>query len=114
MQRRGTMAAAVRKGADFAGSIAEEDDRVVADAAGERLPAGLIGPGGDLPGIAQKHRRAPSRRVRRIAGDDKPAPLPGKARHRQLAVGSKSSLSLHLQETSSRSLAHRFRCSHSS
>ena len=34
------------------GTVAEQNNGVVADAAGERLAADFIGPGGDVPGIA--------------------------------------------------------------
>src|SRR5579862_7014048 len=71
------MAAAVGEHADLAGSVAEEDDRIVADPAGERLAADFIGPGGDVPGIAQQHRMGSS--APNTAGDDKARLAPGKA-----------------------------------
>ena len=59
MQRRGAMAAAVgeRRGPVFA--VAEQHQRIAADAAGERFGAEFVGPGGDIPGVAHQHRQAP-------------------------------------------------------
>ena len=60
-QRRGAVAAAVGQRGGAAVAVAEQHDRVVADAAGERRFAELVTPCGDVPGIAREHRLPPSR-----------------------------------------------------
>ena len=67
VQRRGAVAAAVGERGHSTAWFPEQHDEVVADAAGERLGFHLVGPGGDVPGVPEQHRRAPSRRLRRIA-----------------------------------------------
>ena len=59
MERRTPMTAAVGECSDAVRAVAKQHDRLVADAAGERLCADLIGPGGDVPGVTQQHRQPP-------------------------------------------------------
>jgi hypothetical protein len=47
------MTAAVGECRDAVGAVAKEHDRLIADAAGERLPSDLVGPGGDIPSVTQ-------------------------------------------------------------
>src|SRR6185503_20965552 len=54
-QRRGAMATAVDQRGGPPLAVAEQDDRLVADAARQRLLSDLVGPGGDVPGIADQH-----------------------------------------------------------
>ena len=57
VQRRAAVAAHVqqRRGAVLA--IAEQHDGLVADATGQRRLADFVGPGSDVPGVADEHRR---------------------------------------------------------
>jgi hypothetical protein len=59
MQRRRAMAAPVGQRRGAVCLVAKQHERFVADAAGERFCAELIGPGGDVPDVAEQHRRAP-------------------------------------------------------
>jgi hypothetical protein len=49
------MAAAILQGRDLAVLLAEQNDRVVADPACQYLLAELVGPRGDIPGVANEH-----------------------------------------------------------
>ena len=55
VQRRATVAAHVEQRRDAVLLVAEQHDGLVADAAGQRGFADLIGPGGDVPGVADEH-----------------------------------------------------------
>jgi hypothetical protein len=49
--------------------VAVEDDRLVADAAGEWGFADLVGPGGDVPSVADEHGGFVQRLFRQWAGE---------------------------------------------
>ena len=68
MQRSGAVAATVHQCGHLAGAVAEQNDRFVADTAGERTCAQFVGPGCDIPGIAQQHDGLPQE-LRRIVAD---------------------------------------------
>jgi hypothetical protein len=55
VQRRSAVAAHVEQGRDAVLLVAEQHDGLVADAAGQRRLADLVGPGGDIPGVADEH-----------------------------------------------------------
>ena len=55
VQRRAAVAAHVEQGGDVVLLVAEQYDGLVADAAGQRCFGDFIGPGGDVPGVADEH-----------------------------------------------------------
>src|SRR5260370_5561592 len=84
-QRRRAVAAAVEQRGRLAARVAEEHDRVVADAAGERFFLELVGAGGNVPGVSNKHDYPPemfderSIRLDVCGPDDRPPFLDGGA-----------------------------------
>ena len=63
MQRRRAMATAVGKGCRAVLVVAKQHDRLVADAAGDRLRPEFVGPGGDVPGVTEQHRGGSLQRI---------------------------------------------------
>ena len=80
VQRGAAVAAHVEQRRDAVLPVAEQHDGFVADPAGERRLADLVGPGGDVPGVADEHGGFPRRRlhtsVLHRAGSRKVAPWP--------------------------------------
>src|SRR6516164_5953489 len=53
------MAAAIREHGGATGAVAKQHDRFIADPTRKRLPADLVRPRRDIPGITQQHLRPP-------------------------------------------------------
>src|SRR6516165_11520786 len=58
------MAAAIREHGGATGAVAKQHDRFIADPTRKRLPANLVRPRRDTPGITQQHLRPPRCQVR--------------------------------------------------